>query len=61
MSNWWLFIGFYLALSIIILALVYLVVKALIAIIRMEKNMRDLIDLLVKQEKKRQQDYFGQN
>ncbi len=60
MLNWIIFIAFYLALALIAFCLLYLIVKALIAIIRMEKHIKEMLDFFIQSEKYHQQEQLRQ-
>jgi hypothetical protein len=58
MSNWVIFVVFYVSMFIMAGSLLILIVKALMAVIRIEKNLRDLVDLMVQTEKSRQKEHL---
>jgi cell division protein FtsL len=60
MSNWIIFVVFYLSMFLMAGCLLILIVKALIAVVRIEKNMRELIDVMVQTEKSRQKEQLRQ-
>lgn len=58
MSNWAIFVVFYVSMFIMAGSLLILIVKALMAVIRIEKNLRDLVDIMVQTEKSRQKEHL---
>lgn len=60
MSNWAIFVVFYVSMFIMAGSLLILIVKALMAVIRIEKNLRDLVDIMVQTEKSRQKEHLRQ-
>jgi len=49
---------FYVSMFIMAGSLLILIVKALIAVVRIEKSLRDLVDLMVQTEKTKQKEHL---
>ncbi len=60
MENWIWFIVFYAALSLLALAFILLLVRALMAIVRIEKKLSEMVEVLIQSEKYRQKEQFRQ-
>jgi hypothetical protein len=58
MSNWLIFVVFYVSMFIMAGSLLILIVKALIAVVRIEKSLRELVDLMVQTEKTKQKEHL---
>jgi hypothetical protein len=58
MSNWLIFVVFYVSMFIMAGSLLILIVKALIAVVRIEKSLRELVDLMVQAEKTKQKEHL---
>ncbi len=60
MENWIWFIVFYASLSLLALAFLLLLVRALVAIVRIEKKLGEMVEVLVQSEKYKQKEQFRQ-
>ncbi|HOI23990.1 MAG TPA: hypothetical protein PK581_00120 [Caldisericia bacterium] len=58
MSNWVIFVIFYVSMFVMAASLLVLIVKALIAVVRIEKCLREMLDLMVQAEKTKQKEHL---